>query len=181
MLPDPLLLKSDKFKVSMQDQQFGRRLGLKLQVWLAKSQLSGEGLREVTVLIKRKRKITTGVHEIREIASCLSLQSYHVPQPAGILRYLSYRTEPELELVFKLPSSSSQFRTMEDLIKADTNNGYAGHTPLDSRFRLAREVAEAVLSVHTFNRVHKNIRPDTILMIGGEGDGGDIGAPYLTK
>ncbi|MCJ1402784.1 hypothetical protein MMC11_006005 [Xylographa trunciseda] len=88
-------------------------------------------------MIEQKRKITTGVTEVKEIASYV-------------------------------------------------HNGYAGGRPLESRYRLGLQISEAVLSVHSSNRVHKNIRPDTILMLKAHDQNDpdshdlDFGTPYLT-
>lgn len=66
----------------------------------------------------------------------------------------------------------------------DREQNLLGQRPLDMRFRLAHQISEAVLSVHTLMRVHKNIRPDTILMMRLSSlDGPDdmnLGIPYLT-
>ncbi|MCJ1391015.1 hypothetical protein MMC18_003876 [Xylographa bjoerkii] len=187
VLPDPLLLTSSKFKTSVQSNgQYCTQLELGSHIWSAKGQLYDGDLREVSVIIEQKRKITTGVTEVKEIASCLALQSSTSAVPHGILRCLGYREQPNLELIFEIPAGSKDLQTLQNLIAKDVDNGYAGGRPLEFRFRLGLQISEAVLSVHTSNRVHKNMRPDTILMLQAQGHNDpnghylDFGTPYLT-
>lgn len=178
VLPDPSLLTSDKFQTSMQDNgQFSRCIQPGSHAWIAKGQISDRGLREVDVLIEPKRRLTSGVNEIKEIASCLSRLT---SGSTGILRCLGYRAEPQLELIFELPQGFTQLRTLDRLILDHMNSGDARQESLDYRFSLAREIAEAVLSVHTSGRVHKNIRPDTILIVETQIEGSSFRNPYLT-
>jgi hypothetical protein len=63
-------------------------------------------------------------------------------------------------LLFRVPSGFSQPRTLRsrlmDLKPTDS---------LTDRFKLANELARAVSFVHAFGFVHKNIRPETILLL----------------
>ena len=178
VLPDPSLLTSDIFQTSMQDNgQFSRCIEPGSHAWIAKGQITDKVVREIDVLIEPKRTLTSGAREIREIASCLS----RLPSSStGILRCLGCRTEPQLELIFELPQGFTQLRTLDRLILDHMNSGEARQVSLDYRFSLAREIAEAVLSVHTTGRVHKNMRPDTILMVESQVAGSSFSNPYLT-
>lgn len=49
--------------------------------------------------------------------------------------------------------------------------------PLDERLGLAKRLANSILFVHTARFVHKNIRPETIIVFQNEHSG--IGAPFL--
>lgn len=63
-------------------------------------------------------------------------------------------------LLFRVPSGFSEPRTLRsrlmDLKPTDS---------LSDRFKLANELARAVSCVHAFGFVHKNIRPETILLL----------------
>ena len=136
VLPDPLSLTPDKFKLFLQaKQQYYRPLTPNSHILLAKGQINDGHLREIAVLIEQKRKITTGVNEVKEIASCLSQQSSLDSPPPGILKCLGYRQEPQLELIFELPSNHGDLQTMDALIQADQCYGYGGRRPLDYRLR----------------------------------------------
>ncbi|KAJ0415355.1 hypothetical protein BJY00DRAFT_317893 [Aspergillus carlsbadensis] len=67
---------------------------------------------------------------------------------------------PSFTFIFRLPPGCSEpcsFRhCLLNMPRPDS---------LFDRFRLARELAKSVLYVHTFGFVHKNIRPDTILVM----------------
>lgn len=178
VLPDPALLTTDKFQTSMQENgQFSRCIEPGSHAWIAKGQISDQGLRAVDVLIEPKRRLTSGVNEIKQVASCLS---HLTPRSTGILRCLGYRTEPQLELIFELPPGFTQLRTLDRLILDHIDSGDPRQEPLDHRFSLAREIAEAVLSVHTSGRVHKNIRPETILIVENQIAGSSFSNLYLT-
>lgn len=187
ILPDPLLLTPSRFKTIVQEGgDYCSPLETGSHILRARGQLSEGKLKDISVIIERKRKITTGLTEVQEIASCLSYQSLTSATQRGILRCLGYREKPNLELVFELPAESSKLQTLQHLITTDCDSGYAGGRPLDYRYRLAQQISEAVLSVHTSSRVHKNIRPDTILLIQPQDRQDtdhhdlDIGTPYLT-
>lgn len=163
---DPLLLTAAKFKITPDlDGNCHHVLEAGSHIKCAKGQILDDRLpREVSVITEQKHKMTIGIAEVKEIAACLSNQSGRTVAPRGVLKCLGYREEP-LELVFEIPNGSSKLRTLSNLIQADLGQGHAGQRPLDYRYCLAYQISETVLSIHTLNRVHKNIRLDTILMI----------------
>ncbi|KAF8459750.1 hypothetical protein BDZ91DRAFT_741417 [Kalaharituber pfeilii] len=55
-------------------------------------------------------------------------------------------------------------RTLRSILTAKENKLGAFHS-INDRFRLATQLAQAVLYVHTAKLVHKNIRPETILIM----------------
>ena len=73
--------------------------------------------------------------------------------------------EPTPELVFELPQNLRNPQTLQTLIAADIGRHFGGNHPLDYRFKLARQLAEAVFRVHSVNMVHKNIRSENILIL----------------
>jgi hypothetical protein len=186
IIPDPILLTPAKFKIAPNlDGNYYCDVEAGSHMRRAKGQiLDGTVSRDVCLIIEQKRKMTTGLAEVKDIAACLSSQASRTVAPRGILRCLGYREEP-LELVFELPTEFGELRSLENLIQADCEQGYAGRRPLDCRYRLAHQLSEIILSIHTLNRVHKNIRPDTILMIRAErndlaSSDLDFGTPYMT-
>ena len=185
VVPDPFLLTAAKFKITQDlDGNYHHIPDADSHIKYAKGQILDDKLpREVSVITEQKHKMTTGIAEVKEIAACLSSQSSLTVIPRGILKCLGYQEKP-LELVFEIPDRSSKLRTLSNLIHADLGQGHAGRRPLDYRYRLAHQISETVLSIHTLNRVHKNIRPDTILMIHSQSqeaisDDLDFGTPYM--
>ena len=187
IMPDPLLLTPSKLKtyISM-DGKYCAPLETGSHILLAQGQLNDGTVREVSLIVEQKRKISTGLVEVKEIASCLSREPTSTSAPRGILKCLGYREEPNLELIFEVPACSGRPQTLARIISEDSGHGYGGGRPLEHRFYLSNQISEAVLSVHTCSRVHKNIRPDAILMVQSPHNGGsgfinpDFGVPYLT-
>ncbi|KAH0538917.1 hypothetical protein FGG08_004508 [Glutinoglossum americanum] len=80
--------------------------------------------------------------------------------------------DSRFELQFVLPpgyGTAEAPRTLRDLL-VDPSNKDVRH-PLDQRLRLAVNLAQAVLYVHSANFVHKNIRPENVLIISSDSQG----------
>lgn len=74
--------------------------------------------------------------------------------------------------LFHLPEERSEPRSLRQVLR----DGQGVHS-LSERFRLASELAKAVNFVHVFGFVHKNVRPETILLLS---DGtSSLGSAYL--
>lgn len=81
----------------------------------------------------------------------------------GVLRVLPDSTDVNAlatRFVFSLPNHLSEPRSLRKLILTD----FAAQA-LDDRFLLATQLAKAVMFVHSAGFVHKNIRPETILIL----------------
>lgn len=119
---------------------------------------------ETTVIIERSNNnVPMLEEELKEIAGFLH---YRLRSPntisKGILPCLGYRMSPAPELIFSLPKETENPQMLHSIIARD--NGVPS-LALDDRFRLARRLCEAVLRVHAAGLVHKNIRPNTILIL----------------
>ena len=68
------------------------------------------------------------------------------------------QTPPNFRLVFEVPAGAHSPKTLRQRLLAETE------ATLEHRFHLAQSLARAVLFVHTSGFVHKNIRPETILL-----------------
>ncbi len=181
VLPDPLFLSENIFKTysGLQHRNYFQN-DQDDRMWVTKGQLFQQSVREVTVLIEKKDPSKTDVSGVREIVSCLTNQANSSLSSRGILNCLGYRNEPEAELVFEIPTDLTEMQTLENLVTADQELAGARARPLDYRFRLARGIAEAVLSVHALKRVHKNIRTSNILLLKPkDSDIMQMGNPFL--
>lgn len=73
--------------------------------------------------------------------------------PAGLAQNLS------ITLVFRTPTASQNLKSLRDMLL---------HTPASTsitrRLEIARDLARAVSYVHTFGFVHKNIRPESVII-----------------
>lgn len=121
-----------------------------------------DDVQEISVLIEEQ---LVGVDDQREeieknvqdLARLLSLDF----QSGGFLQCLGYRTSPHLDLVFQVPDYLVSPQSLKESIwKAQSSAPLS----LNHRLRVARMLAQAVLSVHAAGLVHKNIRPETILL-----------------
>ncbi|KAI9787247.1 MAG: hypothetical protein M1839_003485 [Geoglossum umbratile] len=106
------------------------------------------------------------------------------PGTTSILNCRGYYPEGDVHrLVFSLPPGLERPRTLRDLLIADREKDL--RHPINDRFRLARKIGSSVLFVHSAGLVHKNIRPDNILIfetIGAEREEKfprAIGYPFL--
>lgn len=76
---------------------------------------------------------------------------------------------PTLDIIYRYPTMSDNGlvpRTLRSILphEGDPEEDPHPNQPLNVRLRLARQVAGAVFSVHATALVHKNIRPETILL-----------------
>ncbi|CAG7993204.1 unnamed protein product [Penicillium salamii] len=117
--------------------------------------------------------------DVRDLARRLSTSS---AVEFGLLSCKGYisprRSEPaqpgayELSIISRVPTSKSEPRTLRDcLVNMRCTES------LSDRFNIASELARAVHSVHLFGFVHKNIRPESILLLGN--DDSSIGSAFL--
>jgi hypothetical protein len=71
----------------------------------------------------------------------------------------SNSADPSLIMVFRNPPASDSPRSLRELlITTDAS------TSTSKRLEIARDIAKAIGYVHTFGFVHKNIRPETVLV-----------------
>lgn len=175
----------------------GEQLSPGCHLWIGTGEVSdnGERPREISFVIERLEKHQYGNEtEAKEVASLLARRLAGQTLDRGILPCLGYRGRNGLELVFEVPKGFSQPQTLRSLLVGDVGKGYGGGRPLDHRFRLARQISEAVLAVHTAQLVHKNICPDNIVIFQRDRDPTkpiatplvgqgltELGIPFLTN
>lgn len=95
-------------------------------------------------------------------------------QCKGILQEEDHKTAAgELSFVFRLPPAHTEVQSLRQRLLS----GPAGqHDSLSGRLDLARQLVNAVSYVHLYDFVHKNIRPESILII-SQNTLGEPGAP----
>jgi serine/threonine protein kinase len=102
------------------------------------------------------------LRRIRDIASIL----HNTDTTMAILPCRGFHCQPtssRCELVFPFPPGMEKPRTLRDLLSAP-ENAYGVRHSLTSRLDVALRLAKAVLYVHTAKLVHKNIRPENIVL-----------------
>jgi hypothetical protein len=179
-LPDPLSLAPTKFQ---HDVGIGyTQIPYAPNIFIAGGEYKekeDEDPRMIAVLIEQQDKGMTE-NNLRNITSHMCHRLDKSGAPRGILHCLGYRMDPAPELVFEMPESVHSPQTLQTLLAADIGKAYGGGHPLDFRFRLERQISEAVLTVHMAKLVHKNIRAETILILRPANVGSDESARLAT-
>jgi hypothetical protein len=120
-----------------------------------------------------KRTLETMRHTLVKFARRLreiDIEKMHVLQAIGILE------QPDsFRLVFKFPTGATTPQTLRSLLLADASRP---KHPLEQRFTLARHIATGMFYLHAAGYVHKNIRPDTIVLFTPQSDSAN-GSKYM--
>jgi len=105
---------------------------------------------------------------VRQIARLLSIDD---PFAMGFLKCLGLvkLNENQFQYVLALPKQQAP-RLLRDLL-------YSPSPSLDAKFRIARNLAKTIMSLHAANFVHKNIRPETVVV--QDDNEGEMSQAYL--
>ncbi|KFZ25321.1 hypothetical protein V502_00200 [Pseudogymnoascus sp. VKM F-4520 (FW-2644)] len=119
--------------------------------------------------------------EVRNLARILAEvdpSTFGLLKCRGVIKVVNSREPPlsgpfplDFRFVFNIPPQLSNPQSLRNVLLSET--AY----PLNERLNLAKKLANSILFVHTVQFVHKNIRPETILVFQNEDS--DIGAPFL--
>jgi hypothetical protein len=77
----------------------------------------------------------------------------------------------DFKFIFDIPAELSNPQSLRAVLLSEVSY------PLDERLELAKKLTSSILFVHTVQFVHKNIRPETIVVF--QNGQSSIGAPYL--
>jgi hypothetical protein len=102
------------------------------------------------------------------------------PSTMGLLRCNGYTAEParcRFALRLQYPAGKDSVGTLHSLLVHEENSRGVQHS-LGDRVLLARKLASAVLYMHTCDFVHKNIRPDNVLIFTDDVPPGEDSAEY---
>lgn len=125
---------------------------------------------EVTVLVEKQQSEERDVSEVQQTVMELSQilyipaqESYPHGAKGGVMPILGYTTEPDLELVFRVPPdvAKADVATLSDILADHVRNEIV---TVPVRLQIAYDIATAVSLVHAARLVHKSIRPDTIIV-----------------
>ena len=137
-------------------------------------------------------KHDVGARIVDEVLDTLLYLAVHLPRhqspDTGILRCLGYRKEPKPELIFEIPPEHSKPQTLRSFLDGhgghDTDNDGISKT---DRLKFAHRISAAISNAQEAGLIHKNVRPDSILVFKDEGaqeDSSRCGKawmPYLTN
>jgi serine/threonine protein kinase len=149
---------------------------------MADCEYMDKDIQDIRVLIEKlSMPDDVDPEERKAVASILASRLWTSSPRQGILQCLGFKGSKDYELVFKLPEQLRTAQTLSTVI-ANSKIKMHGAYALQERVALSRELCETVMSVHASGLVHKNIRPDTIIMIQQASDPQDaLGSAYLTS
>jgi hypothetical protein len=117
----------------------------------------------------------TFANDIRELARVLSQAD---PMTFGILRCEGVvGRDDSFDFVFELPQTLRQPRSLRSLLLESESCTYS----LNDRIQLGKLLARSVMFVHNFNFCHKNISPETVLVLNVDDQErrSQLGMPFL--
>lgn len=124
-------------------------------------------------------RTTIDVYNLARILATVDPSTFGLLKCRGIIKGLetlhdkfgSAKELPVFTFVFDIPRGLSNPQSLRSIL--EKAEGYS----LNERFDLARQLTHSILYVHTASFVHKNIRPETIVVF--KNDKSNIGAPFL--
>lgn len=150
---------------------------------------------EISVMIECPSLRDFGDSEPSETSDLVTVAEYLAHRlissnaTAGMLPCLGYRVKPHVELIFQIPPGLGRPQSLNDVVTATAmSRSHADEQFRIQRQQLARQLSEAVYSVHNAQLVHKNIRPETIVVLDSvvenvnvKEDDLKLGLPFLTN
>lgn len=123
--------------------------------------------------------------DFRNLATILKAvdpMAFGIPACAGVVKLKDAKGHViKLEMVFNVPQKLNNPRSLRNLL-LEIEIEKTQH-PINVRIELAKRLARTVLFVHTAKFVHKNFRPETIIVFdqphGEHSTGLEIGIPFL--
>lgn len=114
---------------------------------------------------------------VRNVAAKLTTmepKTFGLLRCKGVVRHRRSESRdcPSFTYVFNLPEGHADPQSLRQALIED-----ASVHSLSERFRLASELAKAVSYIHVIGFVHKNIRPDTVLLL--QNGSSSLGSAYL--
>ncbi|KAJ5708650.1 hypothetical protein N7488_008451 [Penicillium malachiteum] len=118
------------------------------------------------VFAKDVRTLATRLRQVDD-------KGFHLLKCYGVVRMMQPQTEKLLsfDFIFHFPKRCSRPQSLRSHLLSQATHS------LSDRIRLAKQLATAVSFIHILDFVHKNIRPETILIF--ERDGQSLGPLYL--
>jgi hypothetical protein len=132
---------------------------------------------------KSREDVETMREAVRHIANCLRAVDSSTMKILECEGFSDNIAQEMFALHFFMPANQNYPRSLRSLLAGEENKKGKKHS-LTDRVRLAQSIASAVLYVHSSGFVHKNIRPENIVVFESIEKGStrfpySIGHPYL--
>ncbi|KAI5843054.1 hypothetical protein DFP73DRAFT_553161 [Morchella snyderi] len=119
------------------------------------------------------------VQDFRQLALVLksvSPNNFGILNCSGIVELPRTDVSCEFEMVFNIPPKLNTPESLRSLLLMENHN--VSLYPIGARIELAKKLARTVLYVHAADFVHKNFRPEMILMFESDSRR-SLGSPFL--
>jgi hypothetical protein len=123
-------------------------------------------------------KTTKEVRNLARILAEVDPSTFSLLKCRGVIKVANAKElspwgppHPDFKFIFNIPPQLSNPQSLRTVLLSGTSY------PLDERLDLAKRLTSSILFVHTVQFVHKNIRPETIIVFQNEHS--HIGAPFL--
>ncbi|KAK5050438.1 hypothetical protein LTR84_003719 [Exophiala bonariae] len=119
------------------------------------------------------KAMTRDIRNLARVLSKIDPLVFGLLSCRGVIRCLNANNDlSRFEFVFKIPPTLHNPTSLRAILAQGRDN----HA-LNDRLDLAKQLASSVLFIHNAQFVHKNIRPETVLVL--ESDSSGVGVPFL--
>lgn len=119
--------------------------------------------------------VMRGIRDIGTILAQVDPMTFGILTCYGVIKSTDDGVS-DFKFVFEIPDRLRNPCSLRSLLAISTNKQRPTY-PLNERFELAKRLARSVMFVHSSNLVHKNIRPDTVVIFHDEAN--SLGIPFL--
>lgn len=107
--------------------------------------------------------IARDVRDLARVLGEVEPMTFGIPSCRGLVKIKGANGKlSKLEMVFDVPNELENPRSLRTLL-ISLDLGHGKH-PINARIQLAKRLARTVFFVHSANFVHKNFRPETIIL-----------------
>lgn len=121
---------------------------------------------------KDVQEATKDVRDIARVLAQVDPNIFGLLKCHGVMKRYESSELSGFDVIFDVPTEFANPRSLRSFLLTPDRR-----CSLDGRFRLARLLARSVSFLHTAQIVHKNISPETIVLLQSSEDGGDT--PFL--
>jgi hypothetical protein len=131
-------------------------------------------VRKLARILSKVDPLTFGLLACRGVVKSSTSTSQSSPDDSSLVPGID--NLPAFKFLFAIPPHLSRPKSLRTLLLQNDAS-----CPLNSRFDLAKQLTNSVMFVHGSQFVHKNIRPETIIVFADEDHGGEreMGRSFL--
>lgn len=130
-------------------------------------------------LDRHAREIVYNVRRLAQVLRLVDPMTFGIPACAGLVHVKNSREIlTKIEMVFEIPMELEKLQSLRDLLLS-SNQANGPQFSIDARINLAKHLARIILYVHSADFVHKNFRPETIILLSSRNQQNEIGFPFL--